>query len=286
MNTLPRAVPGSTQFNSKIDSYDTLGQRIRRQLGEPLVNVEITNEQLYDNIAISMEYFTKYAGYTEEYLVFDSKLYKKGVGISVDSLINTTPEMQRSTTPELSGGYDYDLESFRRVLDCFEFSKGEDTGINTLFTLEQAMAQQIYSSYMVGNFGFDLVTWESLKGFIDTRNKVLAMTPQFRFDPRTQALRIIPEPDDRHTYLGVVGCYVERPIKDLVQERWVQRYTMALTKIAVGHVRGKFKGTNMFGGGQINADDFMSQGITERDALEAELKNNNEDMLPPTFFIG
>jgi hypothetical protein len=153
MNVLPRYTSGSTNFNSVITSYDSLAQRIRRQMGEPLVNVEIANEQIYDCIAQAMEYFTKYAGYTEEFLVFDSKKYIRGQGIDVATLINQTPEMYKSMTPGLSAGYDYDLNSYRRVLDCFAFTYGETTGINTLFTMEQAMAQQIYSSYIVGNFG-------------------------------------------------------------------------------------------------------------------------------------
>jgi len=286
MNVLPRAVPGSTNLNHKIESYSALAQRIRRQLGEPLVNIEISDEQIYDNIAIAMEYFTKYAGYTEEFLVFDSKKYERGVGIKVDVLINQTPETYKSTTPGLSAGYDYDLESYRRVLDCFSFNYGESTGINTLFTLEQAMAQQIYSSYMVGNFGFDLVSWEILKGFIDTRTKVLAMTPHYRFDAKNQLLRIIPEPIPEQAYIGIVGCYLERPIKDIINERWVFRYAMALSKITVANVRGKYAGTNLFGGGSVNYNDFMSQGTSERDALETELKNSAEDITPPMFFIG
>jgi hypothetical protein len=286
MNVLPRYTSGSTNFNSVITSYDALAQRIRRQMGEPLVNVEIANEQIYDCIAQAMEFFTKYAGYTEEFLIFDSNKYVRGVGMDVATLINQTPEMYKSTTPNLSAGYDYDLNSYRRVLDCFAFTYGETTGINTLFTLEQAMAQQVYSSYMVGNFGFDLVTWEVLKGFIDTRNKVLAMTPHYRFDPKTQILRIIPEPIPEQTYLGIVGCYLERPVKDLINERWIYRYALALSKIVVGNVRGKFGGTNLFGGGQVNYQDFMSQGIAERDALENELKNTYEDVTGAMFFIG
>jgi hypothetical protein len=286
MNVLPRYTTGSTNFNSVITSYDALAQRIRRQMGEPLVNVEIANEQIYDCIAQAMEFFTKYAGYTEEFLIFDSKKYTRGVGIDVATLINQTPEMYKSLTLGLSAGYDYDLNSYRRVLDCFSFTYGETTGINTLFTLEQAMAQQIYSSYMVGNFGFDLVTWEVLKGFIDTRNKVLAMTPHFRFDPKNQILRILPEPIPEQSYLGVVGCYLERPVKDLINERWIYRYSLALSKIVVGNVRGKFGGTNLFGGGQVNYQDFMSQGIAERDALENELKNTYEDVTGAMFFIG
>lgn len=287
MNVLPRYTPGSTNFNHKITSYSALAQRIRRQLGEPLVNVEISDEQIYDNIAIAMEYFTKYAGYTEEYLIFDSKKYERGIGIKVDTLINQTPELVKTTaTSTLSAGYDYDLESYRRVLDCFAFTYGETTGINTLFTLEQAMSQQIYSSYMIGNFGYDLVTWEVLKQFIDLRTKVLAMTPHFRFDPKNQLLKIIPEPIPEQSYMGIVGCYIERPIKDLINERWIFRYTTALSKLTVANVRGKYPGTNLFGGGSVNYADFQSQGLQERDTLEAELKTANEDLTPPMFFIG
>ena len=285
MSVLPANYRGGTTLNPQITSYDTLSVRIQHQLGAPLINLEISDEQIYDNITDAIEYFTKWAGYTEEYLVFDSRLYKQGVGINVGDLFTKSFEMRTSGVSSLSASYDYDLASQRKVIDVFEFSKGEDTGINTLFTMEQAMAQQIYSSYMVGNFGFDLITWEVLKGFIDTRNKVLAMTDQFRFDYRTQLLRLIPEPRDIHTYLGVVGCYLERPIKDLIRERWVQKYALALTKIAIARVREKYTGTNLFGGGSVNAG-LLGEGIKEKETLEQELMNNMQDSAPPTFFLG
>lgn len=287
MPVIPENYQGGTTLSTSISSYEDLSTRIQYQLGAPLINLEISDEQVYDNITDAIEYFTKWAGYTEEYLVFDSRLYKQGVGIKVDDLFSKTSEMRDGTgVPNLSAGFDYDAASYRKVVDCFSFNKGEDTGINTLFTLEQAMAQQIYSSYMIGNFGFDLVTWEVLKGFIDTRDKVLAMTPQFRFDGRTQILRIIPEPQPTHTYLGIVGCYVERPIKDLIRERWVQKYSLALTKIAIARVREKFGGTSMFGGGQVQSTTLLAEGLKEKETLEQELMNNHQDNAPPTFFIG
>lgn len=285
MSVLPAGYVGGTTFNTAVTSYDTLSIRVQHQLGAPLINLEVSDEQIYSAITDSIEYFTKWAGYTEEYLVFKSQLYKRGVGLKMDDLFTASFEMRTSQVTSLSAGYDYDLASQRKVIDVFEFSKGEDTGINTLFTLEQAMSQQIYSSYMIGNFGFDLVTWETLKGFIDTRNKVLAMTDQFRFDPRTQILRITPEPRDNHTYMGVVGCYVERPIKDLIRERWVQKYTLALVKIKIARVREKYQGTNMFGGGAVNAS-LLAEGLKEKETLEQELMNGYQDSAPPTFFIG
>ena len=285
MSVLPANYNGGTTLNPQITSYDTLSIRIQHQLGAPLINLEISDEQVYDNITDAIEYFTKWAGYTEEYLVFDSRLYTRGVGINVGNLFTKSFEMRTSGVSSLSASFDYDLASQRKVIDVFEFSKGEDTGINTLFTMEQAMSQQIYSSYMIGNFGFDLITWEVLKGFIDTRNKVLAMTDQFRFDYRTQLLRLIPEPRDTHTYLGVVGCYLERPIKDLIRERWVQKYALAQTKISIARVREKYTGTNLFGGGSVNAG-LLAEGLKEKETLEQELMNSYQDANVPTFFLG
>jgi len=282
---IPDGYKGGTTLNTAVTSYDTLSERIQHQLGAPLINLEISDVQVYDCITDSIEFFTKYAGYTEEYLVFKSSLYEKGVGLKMDDLFTASFEMRTSQTPGLSAGYDYDLASRRKVIDVFEFSKGEDTGINTLFTLEQAMSQQIYSSYMIGNFGFDLITWEVLKGFIDTRNKVLALTEHIRFDSRTQIMRIIPEPRPDHTFLGVVGCYVERPIKDLIRERWVQRYALALVKIAIGRAREKFSGTNLFGGGSVSST-LLGEGLQEKQALEEQLIGSYQDNSPPTFFIG
>jgi len=286
MSVIPAGYTAGTSLNPSITSYEDLSIRLQRLLGAPLINLEISDTQVYDCITHAIEYYTKWCGYTEEYLIFNSCLYKQGVGIKVDQLVNTTPEMYMSQVSGLSASYDYDLASYRKVVDCFEFSKGESTGINTLFTLEQALAQQIYSSYMVGStFGFDLVTWESLKQFIDTRNRSLALTPHFRFNPKEQILQIIPEPTKRMTYLGVVGCYIERPIKHLITERLVHKLSMAYVKIAIGRTREKFGGTNMMGGGSVSTS-LLQEGLAEAEKVEQEIREGFYDNAPPQFFIG
>lgn len=285
MSVIPTGYLGGTSLIPTISSYETLALNIKQQLGHPLINIEVSDQQLYTYISNAIQFFTKWAGYTEEYLIFDSKKYVKGVGINIATLINQTPEMYNSAVSGLSAAYDYDLNSYRKVIDVFAFEQGESTGINTLFTLEQAMAQQIYSSYMIGSFGFDLVSWEVLKGWTETRKRVLAQIPYFRFDNRTQTLRIIPEPIPQESYLGLVGCYMERPIKDLVQELWVMRYSLALTKIGVGYVRKKYAGTSLFGGGSVDTS-ILDEGKAEKDTLEKELMTSYQDSTPPMFFLG
>ena len=71
-----------------------------------------------------------------------------------------------------------------RLLILLIFEEGSTTGINTLFTIEQTLAQQTYFSYAMGNYGFDLISWYTLKNWLETREKLLAQQRSYTFDPQ------------------------------------------------------------------------------------------------------
>lgn len=285
-----RAVPtnfGSTTLSPKITSYDLLAQRVRRQLGEPLIDVEAVNEQIFECIDIACEFFTKFAGTTEEYLVFRSDLYQRGYGLEIGKLINITPEMYNTGSSGLSAGWDYDMNAYRKVVDVFSFEQGNNSGVNTLFTLEHTIAQQAYFGHLLGNVGYDLVTWHMLKQWLDVREKVLALTPYLRFNPEKQLLKILPEPTQSgNIYYGLVGCKVQKAIKDIVSQFWVYKYTMALVKENIGLIRGKYSGTILFGGQTVNYTDIYNAGLNEKKELESQMVTNSYDTEPPKFFVG
>ena len=383
----------STNLNSKIETYDRLGDRIKRSLGYPLVSLEIHTDQLRENIQIAVEYFTKYAGYTREFLIFDSDMYETNRGIRLDllyTLANTDLDSNRkktagtnplgpgpefygskppytkangptlfvatstlsgsvftsssglsstfsfsnsgadpgiekfelfdktlidsitsfssaltayfkSTTPNtitLEGSasnglfyqnvFDYDIMDYRKVVDVTDFEEGSTTGINTLFTLEQTLAQQTYFSYAMGNYGFDLVSWYTLKEWMDLREKVLATKRDIKFDPRTQYLQMYPQPQNDRFY-GVISCFLEKPIRDVIMEQWIYEYSLALSMITIGRVRGKFGQVALLGGGSLNYD-MIEKGETRKAELEEKLFTGASpgfgDADPPMFFIG
>lgn len=333
----------STNLNPRVFTFEELGQRIAMALGWPQVNVETHQDQVFDNIAIACELFSKFAGYTEEYLVFHSQLYEKGRGLSIEKLFCYTPELRNKTTDattasvsgnaltsslsandthvtstsaaSLSGdeicdkpgkfedvefqdndegarvGWDYDLNTYRKVVDVFSFEQGSTTGINTLFTIEQTLAQQTYFSYALGKYGFDLISWYTLKNWLDVRSKLLSQDFYFKFDSRRQRLYLTPDPNIRtHTnFYGVVGAYLERPVKDLIVEPWVYQYALALTKISIARIRGKYGGVALFGGGQLAANELLSEGLREKENLENQLYEGTPgfgDANPPMFFVG
>lgn len=185
--------------------------------------------------------------------------------------------------------YDYDINDYRKVIDIWSFTQGTHTGVNTLFTLEQSLAQQTYFSYAMGNYGFDLVSWYAVKEWLELREKLLVTKPSIHFDFRTQYMRLIPEP--RHRYYGVVACYVELPVKDLVKELWVYKYALALTKLQVGRTRSKFSNVPLIGGGTVNSngDALLQEGKEEKEELEKQMYEGAPglgDAAPPMFFVG
>ena len=184
--------------------------------------------------------------------------------------------------------YDYDLMDYRKVIAVTDFEEGSNTGINTLFTLEQTLAQQTYFSYAMGNYGFDLISWYVMKEWLDTREKVLALRRDISFDDRTQYLKIYPQPRNER-YYGVITCYVERPLRDVIKEQWVYEYALALSMISVGRVRGKFGQVSLLGGGFLNYD-LLTEGTQKKTELEQELMEGATSGFgtsePPSFFIG
>ena len=396
----------STNLNSKVETYDRLGDRIKRTLGYPVISLEIHTDQLRENIQIAVEYFTKYAGFTREFLIFDSDMYEKNRGIRLDLLytlantgldtnakklagtnprgpgpefIGNTPEsVYVSTSAILSGNFyetkypvytgdtavlsgslsgtfttngggqngivqfelfdhtlvstitslkttggsllgqsltglftktprqtltqegsasnatayqnvfDYDVMDYRKVVDVVDFEEGSSAGINTLFTLEQTLAQQTYFSYALGNYGFDLVSWYTLKEWLDTREKMLATRRDIKFDPRTQYMQMYPQPGGDRFY-GVLACYLEKPIRSVIMEQWIYEYSLALSMITIGRIRGKFGSVSLLGGGALNYD-LLTEGQTRKAELEAKLLDGASpgfgDTEPPMFFVG
>jgi hypothetical protein len=300
---LPVSAFQSTNLNSRLETYGDLADRIKRSLGYPLITLEIHQDQLFQNIQIAVEYFSKFAGYTKEFLIFDSKLYEKNRGIRLDHLFTLSkagltdkqkvsnkptwpgadftaeiPEAvfistsalnssifssssslsstfseglseleivdsslynsitsfstslssvfkksvkhgislqsQDTSAVEYSNVFDYDAMDYRKVIAVTEFEEGSNQGVNTLFTLEQTLAQQTYFSYAMGNYGFDLVSWYTLKEWMDTREKLLAIKRDLKFDERTQYLQMYPQPGSSKFY-GVVSCFLGKGGTDL-----------------------------------------------------------------------
>ena len=238
--------------------------------------------------------FLSFEGYSQEFL--GKAYYMSKSTVNMDWMKNMSPERQKymkarmKTALEKNYILDFDSKSSYFKEEVTLDAGGSGGGTEILFNMDYMFAQQAYFGAMMGGFGYDITTWHMLKEWMDLRKKMFATQVYVNFNPTTQLLKLTPEPQTGFTsgrgqYIGVVGCRLEKSVKELVQERWVQRYALALAKISLAHIRGKFGGVTLFGGGQVNATDLMTQGLEERKTLEEELMNGFGEAEPPLFFI-
>lgn len=285
---VPSGWEGSTTLNPVVKTYDDLTKRVKMQFGWPTVDVELCDAVIYDNINQALEWYSKYAGYTEEFMMFDSNQYVKGMGIKMDDVFSVLGRTYDTDLSAVSGRmYDYDKEDYRKVISIGSFDPVEYSGTDYLFTLDYMFAQQTYFSHMMGNFGFDLVTWHVLKDWLELRAKLFATQPQVMFDKTTQFMRLVPEPTQARTrYVGVISAYVEKSIANMIAERWVYQYALALSLIQVGNIRSKFGQVSLLGGGAIQWNELLQQGTTLKTQLEEELMTKFGESQPLGIFVG
>lgn len=211
------------------------------------------------------------------------------LGANIEFYSTSTVEYTGTSAVSSTTRMDYSLDKLRKVASVFSFEAGSFTNTNILFNIDYAIAQRVFGQTSqfshIQHTGFDLISYEILRQWVDLTDRILARKVYVRFDPKTQYMNLIPEPADNGRYCAAIGCYLERPVEDVINEKWVFEYVVALTKIALGHIRGKFGSITLFGGGQINAD-VGSQGLTEKEKLEQLLLTGGEGPSVAPFFIG
>lgn len=131
--------------------------------------------------------------------------------------------------------YDYDVMDYRKVISVYDFQEGSSSAMSSLFAFETAMAATTYYNYQFSMRGFDLTSWTAMNMWRKDRDKLLATKHTWHFDPHSQYFTLSPQPrKDRERFFGVLYCYVEEPLRNVIKSPWVWRYALALCKIMVG----------------------------------------------------
>jgi hypothetical protein len=255
----------SDYLNFSIRNRDELIAWIERQLGYPLVEVELTEDMFNDSINDAVEEYTRYVQQEREYIHFNLEDYGDCEGYTLPSNVASVFALEGQATSEGSTTM---------------------TGAeNTLFSLPN----QLFGSAGLfgGANGFGragtFITYEAAQQFIDLTKRMTASEFRFEYNQRTKKLTLYPDP---HAYdlkgHVALGVNIIRPEDQQMGESWVKRYALALSKIKLGTIRAKFSGVQLLGGGNLDTS-VREEGIKERDDLLEDLRLEN---ITPAFFIG
>jgi hypothetical protein len=241
---------------------EELRNRILRKLGHPMVKVELTEDHLNDDIDLAIKRYARWA-----------------TGSATQEVFFTVPVSAGQTL--------YDLPEGVVEVIAYEDS-GKESGINTLFTVENYLYNQgtLNFSHMGGDFG--LVSYHSALDFLDTLRRYTHTKYHWRYHDHINQLEITPPPETTGWALvkaymmkGAVlnitqgpGSWVPEDTNEyLYDKEWVFKYALACAKVTLGTIRRKFSGFSSIGNTGIDLDgsDLISEGKEEMERLEEKL---------------
>lgn len=228
-----------TYINQKIRTRQQLKDWMSRQLGYPLISVELTDEQLDDCIDNATLIWTKYAALRQRYISLDLSQYPVGD--------------EAADIPE-----GFDLSEFR-VASVYGISTGEGFdmgGGDSLWSVSNCMlANGTYPFLNTGHTkagGF--TTYQAVVEFVKTAKRVMCEEFDFSFNRYNQTLKLIPNPITANKAFGYtcIECEVVPPDEEIYGNEYVKRFAMAYAKITLGTIRSKFGAVALPGGGTID----------------------------------
>lgn len=247
-------------LNYSIQTRQEFKDWILRQLGYPLVTIELTDDHLEDSINEAVETFTKYCSQETEYIAMDLSGYVSPSGLLLPNNVTSVFQID-----------DQGASTF-----------GND--VNRLFSIPNVMLNTGMLAVPNPGESWNWINYEMSMEYLKLTRRMLGGGFQFEYNPRSKYLKLYPDPKKEGVNGWIVfSCNVIRQATSQYGERWVKRYALALAKIILGTVRGKFDSVQLVGGGSLNKE-IKQEGISERDDLMVKLREEEDGVY--RFFIG
>lgn len=204
--------------------------------------------------------------------------------------LHTESDLGREREPlQYNKMFDYDIMDYRKVVSVVNYSESGVSSITSLYNFDTSLAQQFFYTNQFNHRSFGLTTWYALHEWRNLYEKMLAVKRGWHFNKDTQYLTLTPQPRMGERFFGIVECWVEKPLKDVLKEPWVFDYALAVVKEMLGAVRAKWgDSVQMLGGGSLTGNALRAEGVQKQKELLEELIKNQAygAMHKPRFFIG
>ena len=204
--------------------------------------------------------------------------------------LHTETDLGREREPlQYNKMFDYDIMDYRKVVSVVNYSESGVSSITSLYNFDTSLAQQFFYTNQFNHRSFGLTTWYALHEWRNLYEKLLAVKRGWHFNKDTQYLTLTPQPRMGERFFGIVECWVEKPLKDVLKEPWVFDYALAVCKEMLGRVRSKWgDNVQMLGGGSLTGNALAQEGVNKQKELLEELIKNQAygAMHKPRFFIG
>ena len=287
---------------AKPTTRDELKEYCLRQLGAPVLEINVADEQIDDLLDDTLQYFNErhFDGVEKTFLKYQITQddINRGRGSTSSSVGVTTTGVGIVTTTGTSTNVSglgtvtsnfYETSNFIQVPDSvigiekvFKFDTSSISG--GMFSIKyQLFLNDLYFFNSV-----DLLTYRMTKSYLEDIDMLLTTDKQIRFNQRQNRLYLDIDwnAQEANNFL-VIECYRALDPTDyskVFNDSFVKKYLTAAIKKQWGQNLIKFQGVKLPGGIELNGRAIYEDGQRELDEIRQRMSSDYE--LPPMDLIG
>ena len=265
----------------------------KRQLGAPVLEVNVADEQVNDCVddAIQLFHERHYDGVMRMYLRYkmtqeDIDRGKAPNNTSAGIVTTTgTSTVGLSTTFDFTENSNYVQlpTSIIGVNKIFRYD-GSQTMSGNMFSVKY----QLFLNDLYAFNSFELLTYSMVKSKMEDIDFLLSPLKNIRFNVRQQRLYIDTDWQEMtvNDYL-IIDCYRILDPNDFTRvynDRFIKLYLTALIKKVWGQNMSKFSGVKLPGGVELNGRQTYEDAVLELQRIREEMRTHWEE--PPLDMIG
>ena len=266
-----------------------------RQLGAPVLEINVDDDQIDDLVDDALQYFNErhFDGVERMYLKYQltqedinrgEAKNKDGVGIVTTSATSTAISRYGTTTSNW-----YETSNFLQVPDSV-------IGIERIFKFDTssisggmfAIKYQLFLNDLYYFNSVELLQYAMTKSYLEDIDFLLTTDKQVRFNQRQDRLYLDidwgSESVDNWLILDCYRALNPESYTGVYNDSFLKRYLTALIKRQWGQNLIKFGGVKLPGGIELNGRQMYDDGQREVDEIRQRMTMDYE--LPPYDFIG
>ena len=269
----------------------------KRQLGAPVLEINIADEQVEDLVDDAVQFFQERHFDGVYPALFKYKLTQDdidrgtsqpgkadAVGITTSTATQDFDGSTQTFTWNENGNYLKVPNNIIGVTKIFHFD-GSNAITNNMFSVKY----QLFLNDIAFNLGYaGILNYAMTKRYLEDINFALTTEKQIRFNQRQD--RLYMDMDFSAMSVDdflVIDCFRIIDPNDhtgVYNDYFLKRYLTALMKRQWGQNLIKFQGVKLPGGVELNGRQIYEDGQRELDVIREQMSNTYE--LPPLDFIG
>ena len=270
-----------------------------RQLGAPVLEINVDDDQIDDLVDDAIQYFNErhFDGVEKMYLKYkitqddiDRGIGAESAGSNTTNSVSGVGIVTTTATSTVGTTFDfYENSNYIQVPDSvigvekiFKFDTSSISG--SMYSIKyQLFLNDLYYFNSV-----ELLQYAMVKSYLEDIDFLLTTDAQIRFNKRQDRLYL--DIDWGAQTVGdflILECYRALDPAQFIQiynDSFMKRYLTALIKRQWGRNLSKFRGVKLPGGVEMNGGEILQQAESELSDIKSRMTMEYE--LPPLDFIG